>query len=288
VGDVLQIKGHMMKTVEQELIASELAENETTSSIIASQDLPVLPNANYLVQMAMEKNLDLNRLQQIIDMQERQEAKAAKREFVKAKNAAQSEMEVIVKDAKNDQKNSRYARLEAVSRKVTPCITSHGFALSLSERPSTPDQPVREGDRRFVLTLSHVAGHSEEYIGDFPIDGKGAKGGNVMSETQGYVSTGSYAQRVLICRALNLTIADSDTDGELEKAKLSENQIADINDQFELCRLGGRSINVPRFVKWLRGGIDGGDLSDVYAMKYDEAIQALRAERKKTKPEVSE
>ena len=231
-----------------------------------------------LVQMAMDKEFDLDRLQQIIEMQERQEARTAKQEFVKALNAAQSEMEIIVKDKKNEQKNTLYARLESVNKKVMPCITSHGFSPSLSERPSTPDHPVREGDRRFVLTLSHVGGHSQEYIGDFPIDGKGAKGGNVMSETQGYVSTGSYAQRVLICRALNLTIADSDTDGELDSNPISSDAIEALNALLDRCRKAGNSFDEPehyqRFLRYC--GIKvGGDLGDMQIGQYAKAVAFL-------------
>jgi hypothetical protein len=63
---------------------------------------------------------------------------------------------------------------------------------------------------------------------DLPIDGVGAKGNAIgaMNPVQGCISTGTYGQRVLTCRAFNITVADTDMDGQ---APLHDNPGHDAN-----------------------------------------------------------
>ena len=233
------------------------------------------PNA--LIEMAIDKGFDIDRLRQLIELRDREEAKAAEKAFVIDFNAAQAEMKIIVKDSENKQKGTKFARLEAVNREVVPCVTKHGFAISCSERPATLESPVLPDCRRFVVTLMHVGGHSKEYVGDVPIDGKGAKGGDVMNVTQGYVSTGSYAQRIIICRALNLTIADSDRDGENDSDTLTEEQITILRAKVMDCEKVGIPINESHFIDWLgkQAKSDAKTFDEVRQSVFPRAITAL-------------
>lgn len=219
--------------------------------IVDSQKSITVANPYTLLQLAIEKGFDAERIGQMMDLQDRFEAKQALAAFTMAFNAAQAEMPAIIKDKENKDKKSWYARLEAVNRIVVPCYTNHGFGMSFTEKPSTPELPVPDGCRRLVGTLSHIGGHSKEFMADVPLDGVGAKGGSIMNATQGYVSTTSYAQRVVICRAWNLTIEDSDQDGETANATLTDEQCAYLRSKMAECETLKVPVMEARFIRWI-------------------------------------
>lgn len=180
-------------------------------------DRPQLPattealNPLILLQQAVEKGMDPGQLKALVDLQEQWRAARAKEAFAAAMNAVQIEMPCIVRDAHNEQTKSRYARMETVTHQAKACYTSHGFSLSFSEEESSIEK-----FKRIVCLVRHVEGHSERHWIDLPLDGFSAKGNPIgaMNPVQAAISTGTYGQRVLTCRVFNITIADSDLDGQ--------------------------------------------------------------------------
>jgi hypothetical protein len=61
--------------------------------------------------------------------------------------------------------------------------------------------------------VSHVGGHSRTYHRDMPADGKGAKGGDVMTKTHAAGAAGSYGARYLLKGIFNVAIGEYDNDG---------------------------------------------------------------------------
>jgi hypothetical protein len=121
--------------------------------------------------------------------------------------AAQAEMEPIRFDSSNDQTRSRYASYAALDRTVRPIYTRHGFALSFN----TADAALPE-QARIVCDVCHAGGHTRRYHIDMPVDGKGARGGDVMTKTHAMGSGISYGMRYLLRMIFNLAI-DQDDDG---------------------------------------------------------------------------
>lgn len=175
-------------------------------------------NPLMLLQQAVDRGMSPDQLKALVDLHEQWRAARAKEAFNAAMTAVQIEMPCIVRDAQNTQTKSTYVRLETVTHQAKPVYTRHGFALSFSE-----DRADRENWKRIVCDITHIQGHSERRWIDLPVDGIGAKGNAIgaMNPVQGAVSTGSYGQRVLTCRIFNITIADSDLDGQ------SPNPVAD-------------------------------------------------------------
>jgi hypothetical protein len=57
---------------------------------------------------------------------------------------------------------------------------------------------------------------------DMPSDGKGAKGGDVMTKTHATATADSYAKRYLIKDIFNIAIGEYDTDGNATSEGLSD------------------------------------------------------------------
>lgn len=163
-----------------------------------------------LLVQAVDKGMDPAQLKALVDLQEQWRAARAKEAFAAAMNLVQAEMPCIVRDASNSQTKSTYVKLETIMHGAKPVYIKHGFSLSFSE-----DQSDKPNNKRIVCLVRHNEGHSERHWIDLPIDGVGAKGNAIgaMNPVQGSVSTGSYGQRVLVCRVFAITVADTDLDG---------------------------------------------------------------------------
>jgi hypothetical protein len=94
-----------------------------------------------------------------------------------------------------------------LDRAVRPIYTKHGFGLSFN----TDEAPGPE-QARIVCDVCHVGGHTRRYHVDMPVDGKGARGGDVMTKTHAMGSGISYGMRYLLRMIFNLAI-DQDDDG---------------------------------------------------------------------------
>jgi hypothetical protein len=121
--------------------------------------------------------------------------------------AAQGDMRQVATDANNPQTRSRYATYAAIDAALRPVYTQHGFSISFG----TGDAP--EGYVRVVAYVSHVGGHTRQYKADMPADGKGAKGGDVMTKTHAFGAGTSYGMRYLLKMIFNVAIGEYDLDG---------------------------------------------------------------------------
>ena len=227
-----------------------------------------------LVQQALEKDWDLERLKQMIELQVAQEKRSAEAKFNEAFNAAQAEMPKVIKDKKNLQKNTHYATLDAVVSVVTPIATKHGFSASFAEVPSTTETIIPEGCRRFVLQITHRSGHFREFVGDYPLDGKGAQGGGVMNAIQGYVSTRSYAQRVITCGAWNIAPSGTDEDGNDVSNTITQSQVEVLDNMVSTMKEKGISFDVKKFMTFLSLPETDG-LSSIPATKFNMCVNSL-------------
>lgn len=192
---------------QQELITEPLDEPRDLAHAEPNDLTPLM-----LIQRAVEQGTDPAQLKALIDLQEQWRAARAKEAFAAAMTAVQAEMPCVVRDARNEQTKSTYVRLETITHRAKPILTANGFSLSFSE-----DQSDKADFKRIVCLVRHSQGHSERHWIDLPLDGKGAKGNPIgqMNPVQAAISTGSYGQRVLTCRIFNITVADTDLDGEV-------------------------------------------------------------------------
>lgn len=158
--------------------------------------------------LASNPNTSVEALERLMALWERGEAKKAELAFNAAMSTAQKQMRPVAVDATNPQTRSKYASYEALDRALRPIYTEHGFGLSFD----TADSPLAE-HVRVVCHVTHEGGHSSLRHLDMPADGKGAKGGDVMTKTHAVGSALSYGMRYLLKMIFNVAVGEHDDDG---------------------------------------------------------------------------
>lgn len=214
---------------------------------------------------ASNPDVDIAKMQQLLDMQERILTKQGEISFNQAMARLQPQMPVIKRGKKADK--SYYARYEDIDPVIRPLYTAEGFSLSFTSK--------REGDVvTYYGTLHHVDGHKVTAEIDLPADKSGSK-----NDIQAKASTMTYAKRYLLTMLLNVVTADEDDDGHkggtktIETAKAAEldNRIRKLKDAKEY---------LPKFLSYMKVGaileIPQRDLQ-----KAETALKAKEAEASK-------
>jgi hypothetical protein len=178
----------------------------------ASMPIPQVSSATTLINVmsraALDPSVDIDKLERLIAMYERAIARDAEQAFNEAMTGAQTELRPVAADANNPQTKSKYATYAALDAKARPIYTRHGFCLTFNTAEGAPDGCVR-----VVCDVARGA-HSRTYHLDMPADGKGAKGGDVMTKTHATGAAMTYGRRYLLGMIFNLVIGE-DTDGNM-------------------------------------------------------------------------
>lgn len=174
-------------------------------------EVPAAPTSDLLgmfERMVRDPQVDVEKLERLMQMHERATARIAEERFYAAMAEAQKEMRPIATDSHNKQTNSRFASYLALDAALRPIYTKHGFGLSFD----TGDAPAVD-IVRVLCDVSHVGGHKRTYKLDMPADGKGAKGGDVMTRTHATGAAARYGMRYLLNMIFNVAIGEADDDG---------------------------------------------------------------------------
>lgn len=223
-----------------------------------------------LIEMAIQQNADVAKLEKLMDLQERWDARQAEVSFNAALNRVQANLPQIEKKAENKQTSSKYAKLEDVNAALVPVYAAEGFSISWG----TDNSPL-EGYIRLVADLSHAAGHTRRYHLDTPLDRAGIKGTDNKTLVHATGSSISYGRRYLTLMMFNASTYD-DKDGNHPKPTVSEEQQANL--QALIDEVGANKAGFLGFFK-VRS------LAEIYADKYVDAVRMLEAKRKKTSKE---
>lgn len=166
---------------------------------------------------ASDPNVDIEKMQQMLDMQERIMNKNAEIAFNQAMARLQPQLPVIEKTSKAH--NSKYAKYEHIDAKVRPLYSKEGFSVSFDSK--------REGDLvTYYGYLNHVDGYSRTAEMVLPADNSGSK-----NTIQAIGSTMSYAKRYLLCMLLNIVTVDEDDDGlSASSEPIDEEQLKFLQD----------------------------------------------------------
>jgi len=194
-----------------------------------------------LLGIAVQNSAAIDVIERLAALQEKAMARDAEQQFNEAMNAVQADLGRIAPDLNNPQTHSKYASYAALDRVIRPLYTKQGFSLSFD----TADAP-REELVRVVCYVSHKAGHTRRYQTDMPADGKGAKGGDVMTKTHASGAAMSYGMRYLLKLIFNVAIGEDDTDGNFSNGELAEQCefIASASTPDELKKLYSNAYNM--------------------------------------------
>ncbi|MBX4889814.1 ERF family protein [Rhizobium bangladeshense] len=229
--------------------------------------------------LASNKSMDVAKFEAIVkiraDEQERlrriereDREDMARREWLAAFSAVQSEIGPIFRTNENDHTKSKYADLADIERVVTPILTKHGFSTTSAPVPCDLD-----GHIRMRLTIGHSGGHEKIYEDDFPLDNTGSAGRVNKTAIQAKGSTQTYARRYLKASALDLAFMD-DKDGN---AVPPEDSTAVDQDQLVKIRkaIADADADVEKFCRFFH--IEA--LPDLPAREFDRAISMIGQRR---------
>lgn len=233
---------------------------------------PVVSETTAIIQIieraARDPGIDIEKMERLLVMQERIVARDAEARFNAAMTAAQSEMGPISADATNPQTHSKYASYAKLDKVLRPIYTKHGFALSFDEADSPKPEYVR-----VLCHVSHAAGHTRTYTKELPADGKGAKGGDVMTKTHAAGAAMTYAMRYLLKGIFNVAVGEDDKDGNGAVPLVNEKQVADL--QALITEVGADKA---RFLKYCKIT----ELAQIPAANYSTVVKMLEAKRKRS------
>jgi hypothetical protein len=158
--------------------------------------------------LATNPDVDVAKLERLIEMQERIMRHNAKSAFDSSFSRMQSEMpevdergQIIVRG----QLRSTYAKLEDIHKAIKPILKAHGFAIRhRTEWPADKPNIIR-----IVGILSHEQGHAEESVFEAPMDKS-----DYRTDIQSMGSTISFGRRYSTLDLLNITTRGLDDDGQ--------------------------------------------------------------------------
>lgn len=153
-----------------------------------------------LIQMAVDKNLDIDRLERLISMKREEEQLISRRNFFKALADFQSKCPNILKSAKGH--NSKYATLDSIIQQIRGPLHECGLTYQWSQMQT-------ENSITITCHITHVDGHSECTSRTAKGDYSGKK-----HDLHAMASTDSYLRRYTLTAILGITTADKDDDGQ--------------------------------------------------------------------------
>jgi hypothetical protein len=214
---------------------------------------------------ATDPNTDVDKMERLLAMVERVKAHDAEKEFATALNRVQKGVGTIGADASNPQTRSKYASYEKLDRVLRPLYTAEGFSLQFGTTATESPDVVR-----VTCTVTHSGGHSRTVSIDMPSDGKGAKGGDVMTKTHATGSAISYGMRYLLKMIFNVAVGEHDDDGNSGGGTvyISAQQAADLE-----AKASEVGADLPKFLKYM--GAESFAL--IPAAHHQKALAALKA-----------
>ena len=172
------------------------------------RSLPVVrePETIYsLLHMAIDKNLDVERLRQLIDLRAQEEARQAKLAFDEHFSQMQAEFQAVKRSKQGY--GYKYAPVEALQSAYGPIIAKHGFSYRWRE------EMIEGGVKRTIMTTSGW-GHSQENTFDCPpLDGT-----ERMNQVQIMGAMSTYGRRYTFIAGFGAIVEDEDDDGAPPKA----------------------------------------------------------------------
>jgi ERF superfamily len=230
------------------IVADRERERESTSMV------------QVIERAARDPSIDMDKMERLLAMKERLDAKAAVEAYNTAFAEMQTELPEIDEHGKikvGEQVRSTYAKWEDINVVIKPILAKHGFGLSF--RTST-----EAGKADVTAILMHKGGHREETSMKLDADTSGSKNG-----VQALASSVSYAKRYTASAILNITTRGLDDDGNRAGGGpfITDKQVAELDAL--VIELGG---NKAKLCKYLQIGT----FSQIPAAKYASVVEEVK------------
>jgi len=198
--------------------------------------------------------IDIEKMQQLFDLQERIMDKSAEQAFNQAMVAALAAIPSFEQNTAGHK--FMYASFESINHVVKPILAEHDLFMNFTTSFSG------EGGVMVTAVITHKDGHAKQTTGMFPFDTSGSK-----NDIQAVGSAISYGKRYMQNSLLNITTHSEDDDGFASQKKIGAGEIAHLNKGL---------IQVEQGTEGLCKYLEVDKLSDIPMDKYSEAVQYLK------------
>lgn len=206
---------------------NDLLQQDAPRTDIAPTVERMEPNALLptIVALAKDPAVDVTKLQALLDMQERMEARAAERAFARALTRIAGQIPQIEKNGVIDLGQGKgkipFAKWEDMDAAIRPILNAEGLTLSFNSKP----KPGDGGGMTITGRLLHEDGHFDTTEISLALDS-----GPGRNNLQAMGSTLSYGKRYCAEMLLNIVRKGQDDDGRAGGAKYaSAAQVAEID-----------------------------------------------------------
>ena len=140
---------------------TKVTEGETSVMVQEEKAVAVDNGMGSLLQMAISQDIDVDKLEKLIELKNREDALVCKKEFDLHFSEMQREFEPVKKT--KDGHNYKYAPLPVLQKRFNPIITKHGFSYKWRE------EAIEGGAKRVRLIITGWGHTDEESFFDVPI-----------------------------------------------------------------------------------------------------------------------
>jgi hypothetical protein len=182
----------------------EMEENATMElEKTTTKDVQKNTSADQLIMLAINENLDVEKLQALIDMKNAEEARQCKKDFDAHFTEMQKEFTPIEKTKRGY--DYWYAPLPEMEKKYGPIIRKHGFSVRWRERD------LENGKKRVIIVVSGWGHEDAETYRDLPQ----LEGTKRQSVVQADESTNAHGRRYTFKQFFGIQEIEKTKDGNL-------------------------------------------------------------------------
>ena len=219
-----------------------------------------------LIRIAVEKGSDLEKLEKVLELQERWEKNEARKAYHSAMAAFKANPPKINKDKKVGYTTNAgkvgysHASLANVTEKINSELSKHGLSASWVT--------TQNGSIVVTCKITHKLGHSEETTLSAPSDTTGSK-----NAIQAIGSTITYLERYTLLALTGLATFEMDDDGEAAVTDyINDKELNQIVDM-----IADKEIEEKKFLEYMK--IES--LAKMPKSKYQQAINAINQKKRK-------
>lgn len=240
-----------MSTLERQA----MAEVQPSTSVITPMDM---------LRIAVDKGADLDKLQQLMGLQERWEANEARKAYMVAMNAFKANPPDVYKSKQVafGETSYKHALLSDAVERIGDAMSKQGLSFRWD------CEQVEGGIVRVTCIITHAMGHSEKVTLSAGLDQSGKK-----NSIQALGSTVTYLQRYTLFAATGLAAKDGDDDGGGSEG----DYITQEQELSLIALLEETGSDKAKFTSYF--GVDS--ISELPAASYAKAVKAVEAKRKK-------
>jgi len=178
--------------------------NKNLPAVKQTQEVTIQPEQSpmAIMEMAMNKNFDIDRIEKMLEIQEKWESNEARKAYHQDMSEFKTEHIIILKDKENKQYNSMYATHGNIVNTVSPILSKYGFSHKF-------DIEQEKELVKVTCVITHCKGHSESSFMFAPLDKSGSK--NAIQQIK---STRTYLKSATFEDALGIAPVDDNFDDD--------------------------------------------------------------------------